>query len=140
MINLSSLINSAKKPLFIAGGGLRVSSQNKNFLSLINKKNIPFVTTWPAQDIIDSKNKHYFGSVGRHAHFSACKISQEADLIVTFGVRFSPKIATKLFAKNAKIIAIDIDNAELTQGLVNPNLKINYDLKNFLKKKNYYQE
>jgi|AntAceMinimDraft_13_1070369.scaffolds.fasta_scaffold00819_3 acetolactate synthase-1/2/3 large subunit len=135
LINLSSLINSAKKPLFIAGGGLRVSSQNKNFLSLINKKNIPFVTTWPAQDIIDSKNKLYFGSVGRHAHFSACKISQEADLIVTFGVRFSPKIATKLFAKNAKIIAIDIDNAELTQGLVNPNLKINYDLKKFFKEK-----
>ena len=135
LTNLSTLINSAKKPLFIAGGGLRVSSQNKNFVNLINKKNIPFITTWPAQDIIESKNKLYFGSVGRHAHLSACKISQEADLIVTFGVRFSPKIATELFAKKAKIISIDIDNAELTQGLINPNLKINCDLKKFFKEK-----
>tara|TARA_B100001057_G_scaffold304556_1_gene304696 strand:+ start:2 stop:1675 length:1674 start_codon:yes stop_codon:yes gene_type:complete len=131
-----SLINSANKPLFIAGGGLRISSQEKKFINLTKNKNIPFITTWPAQDIINSNNKLYLGSVGRHAHLSACKISQESDLIVTFGVRFSPKISTKYFAKNAKVIAIDIDNSELTQGLINPNLKINFDLKNLFKNRN----
>ncbi len=49
-------------------------------------------------------------------------------------MRFSPKIATKYFGQNAKIISIDIDRNELNQGLVNPNLKLNLDLKEFFKK------
>lgn len=131
VLKLVSCLNNAKKPLFIAGGGVRISSQINNFLKLSKNSNIPFATTWPAQDIINSNHNLYMGSVGRHAHLSACYTSQEADLIVTFGVRFSPKISTKLFAKKAKIIAIDVDNYELTQGLVNPKLKMNYDLINF---------
>ena len=51
--------------------------------------------------------------------------------IITFGVRFSPKIVTKFFAKNAKTVAVDIDKFELTQGLVKADISINCDLKNF---------
>jgi acetolactate synthase-1/2/3 large subunit len=137
LTKLVKLINLSKKPLFIAGGGVRISKQEKNFLDLAYKIKIPIITTWPAQDIINSNNNLYFGSVGRHAHLSACKISQEADLIVSFGVRFSPKISTELFARKAKLVAIDIDNAELNEGLVRPTLKINVNLKNFFKEKKY---
>lgn len=137
LTKLVKLINLSKKPLFIAGGGVRISKQEKNFLDLAYKIKIPIITTWPAQDIINSNNNLYFGSVGRHAHLSACKISQEADLIVSFGVRFSPKISTELFARKAKLVAIDIDNAELNEGLVRPTLKINLNLKDFFKEKKY---
>lgn len=137
LIKLVELINLSKKPLFIAGGGVRISKQEKNFLDLAYKIKIPIITTWPAQDIINSDNNLYFGSVGRHAHLSACKISQEADLIVSFGVRFSPKISTELFARKAKVVAIDIDNAELNEGLIRPTLKINLNLKKFFKEKKY---
>jgi acetolactate synthase-1/2/3 large subunit len=137
LIKLSKMINLSKKPLFIAGGGIRISQQKENFLKLSYKHKIPIITTWPAQDIINSDNKLYFGSLGRHAHLSACKISQEADLIVSFGVRFSPKISTKLFARKAKLVAIDIDNAELNEGLVTPAFKINANLKNIFAEKKY---
>ncbi len=137
LTKLVELINLSKKPLFIAGGGVRISKQEKSFLDLAYSNKIPIITTWPAQDIINSNNNLYFGSVGRHAHLSACKISQEADLIVSFGVRFSPKISTKLFAQKSKLVAIDIDNAELNEGLVKPTLKININLKDFFKEKKY---
>jgi acetolactate synthase-1/2/3 large subunit len=127
---LQNLLNKSQKPLFICGGGVRISQQIQNFLKLVTKKNIPFVTTWPAQDITNSDNKLYFGSIGRHAHLSACNLSKNADLIITFGVRFSPKISN-FFTKTTKVISIDIDNNELTQGLINPYLKLNIDLKNF---------
>tara|TARA_B100000886_G_scaffold340389_1_gene309650 strand:+ start:1113 stop:2783 length:1671 start_codon:yes stop_codon:yes gene_type:complete len=132
--SIEKLINKAKKPLLIAGGGIRIADQIKKFRNLIDKKNLPFITTWPAQDITNSNNRLYFGSVGRHANLSASNLAKKSDLIITFGVRFSPKIATKYFGQNAKIISIDIDRNELNQGLVNPNLKLNLDLKEFFKK------
>lgn len=132
--SIEKLINKAKKPLLIAGGGIRIADQIKKFKNLIDKKNLPFITTWPAQDITSSNNRLYFGSVGRHANLSASNLAKKSDLIITFGVRFSPKIATKYFGQNAKIISIDIDRNELNQGLVNPNLKLNLDLKEFFKK------
>ena len=131
---LIKLLNSSMRPLFIAGGGLRVSYQTKKFLGLVNKKNIPFITTWAAQDIVNTDHKLYSGSLGRHAHLSASNLAKNADLIITFGVRFSPKIVTKYFAENSKVISIDIDYGELSEGLFNPNIKINLDLKKFFLK------
>ena len=128
---LVDLLNSSKRPLFIAGGGIRLADQVKNFLHLVNKKKIPFITTWAAQDIINTNHKLYFGSLGRHAHLSATNLARNADLIITFGVRFSPKIVTKHFAENSKVISIDIDYNELNDGLFNPYIKLNLDLKNF---------
>lgn len=132
---LSKIINSlklSKKPLIICGGGVRISNSIKNFLQLIEKNKIPFVTTWPAQDVVPYNHPYNFGSIGRHAHNSANIIAAEADLILTLGVRFSPKILGKSFAKNAsKVLSVDIDEYELNQGLFKPNLKLNSDLKLF---------
>ena len=55
---------------------------------------------------------------------SANEISKKADLILTFGVRFSPKIISKDFGKNAKIISIDIDKKELEHSLKKIDIKI----------------
>lgn len=131
---IEKLLNKSKNPLLIAGGGIRIASQIKNFLNFSKRKNLPFITTWPAQDIANIKNDLYFGSVGRHANLSATNLARQADLIITFGVRFSPKIATKFFGCNAKVVAIDIDDSELSQGLVKPNLKVKMNLVEFFSK------
>ncbi len=128
---VSNFLRNKKKILIIAGGGIRLSKEIKNFHKFINKFNLPFVTTWPAQDICSHKNKNFFGSIGRHAYKSANEISKKADLILTFGVRFSPKIISKDFGKNAKIISIDIDKKELEHSLKKIDIKINMDLKDF---------
>lgn len=130
---LISLLNKSKKPLLIAGGGVRISGQEKKFINFSLKKKIPFVTTWPAQDIGSFDNPLFFGSLGRHSHLSANNLCKESDLIITFGVRFSPKIITSFFAKNANVVSLDIDKFELTQGLFNSNLKIQCDIKDFFK-------
>ncbi len=126
----------SKKPLIIGGGGLRIANQIKEFHKFIEKNKLPFATTWPAQDITASKNKFYFGSVGRHAHLSATNLAIDADIILTFGVRFSPKVLANNFGKNAKIFAIDIDNGELNDGLIEPDIKINCSLEHFFTHQN----
>jgi acetolactate synthase-1/2/3 large subunit len=133
---LTKLLNRSKKPLLIAGGGVRLSKQEKEFIKFSSKKNLPFVTTWPAQDLGNFDNPLFFGSLGRHSHMSANILSKEADLIITFGVRFSPKILINFFAKKAKVISLDIDKHELNQGLFNPNLKICCNIKDFFNSKN----
>lgn len=133
---LIKLLNNSKRPLLVAGGGVRISKQEKKFIKFSTQKKIPFVTTWPAQDLGMFENPLFFGSLGRHSHLSANILSKEADLIITFGVRFSPKILTNFFARKAKVISLDIDKYELTQGLFKPNLNVCCDIKDFFKLKN----
>ncbi len=125
-------LKKSKKPLIIAGGGVRISNQVKNFLNFVKKNNIPFVTTWASQDISESKNELYFGSVGKHAHLCASLLATEADLILTLGVRFSPKIVCNKFAAKAKLIAVDIDSSELNEGLIKPHVSLKCSVDYFL--------
>ncbi len=126
-------LNSSKKPAVILGGGVRLSKVSKEIVNFFKSKNIPILTTWPGQDLIDSNYKNYFGSVGRHSHLSACNIANNADVLLTLGVRFSPKIVTKFFSSKAYLISVDVDKFELNQGLAKPNLSINNSLENFIK-------
>jgi acetolactate synthase I/II/III large subunit len=126
-----NLLKSKKKILVIAGGGVRLSNQINNFQRFIKKFNLPFVTTWAAQDICSHDDKNFYGSIGRHAYKSANELAKEADLILTFGVRFSPKIISKEFGQNAKIVSVDIDKKELDHCLIKIDEKINIDLKDF---------
>tara|TARA_B110000977_G_scaffold197687_1_gene280846 strand:- start:2912 stop:4603 length:1692 start_codon:yes stop_codon:yes gene_type:complete len=127
------LLNKNEKVVFVAGGGLRVSNTYKDFLKIIKKMNIPFVTTWASQDITPFDNKLFFGSIGRHGHQSANDVINSADLLVTFGFRFAPKAISENYKKNnkKKIISIDIDPLELNEAIVKPDIKICADLKIF---------
>ena len=127
------LLNENKKVVFVAGGGLRISNTFKEFLKISKKMNIPFVTTWASQDITPFDNKLYFGSIGRHGHQSANEVINSADLLVTFGFRFSPKAISENYNKNndKKIIAVDIDPVELKEAIIEPDIKICTDLKIF---------
>ena len=136
--SLMRSLEKNKKILIIAGGGIRLSNQINEFEKFIKKTKFPFVTTWAAQDICDHSNDNFYGSIGRHAYKSANKIAQSADLILTLGVRFSPKILTKKFGQNAKIISVDIDKKEMDHALFKIHQKIHCDLKNFFKEIDKY--
>lgn len=130
---INELINKSQKVAFIAGGGLRVSNTYKDFLKIAKKLNVPFVTTWASQDITSFDNKLYFGSIGKHGHQSANEVINSADLLITFGFRFSPKAINENYKKNnnTKIISIDVDPRELNEAIVLPDIKICLDLKLF---------
>ena len=130
---INELINKSQKVVFIAGGGLRVSNTHKDFLKIAKKLNVPFVTTWASQDITSFDNKLYFGSIGKHGHQSANEVINSADLLITFGFRFSPKAINENYKKNnnTKIVSIDVDPRELNEAIVRPDIKICLDLKLF---------
>lgn len=128
-------IYNHKKVVFICGGGVPISKNNKNFLSLVKKIQVPFVTTWSSQDITPYDNKLYIGSIGRHGNQSANETINNADLIITFGFRFAPKAISENFRSNLKIkiISLDIDKIELAESIVKTDKKINLDLSYFFK-------
>ena len=102
---LLSLLNSSKRPIFIAGYGLKLSKQNKLFLNLADEFNIPIVTTKNGFDIVANDNRLLAGRIGINGQRAANIAVQNADLIIAIGARL-PLVTvgyeTNLFGKNAK--------------------------------------
>ena len=130
------LITTAKKPLIIAGNGIRISNCISEFEELINKYNIPVVHSFNGIDLLDSSNKYNFGRIGIVGNIHANKIVQESDLIIAIGTRlYVRQIGYNLdsFGKNAKILHVDIDDNELNKSIVKSDYKICMDAGDFIK-------
>lgn len=130
-------LSISKKPLILAGHGIRLSGAKKEFRKLIEKLNIPIVTTWNAMDLIEHSNKLFAGKAGvvapRYGNFAI----QNCDLLISIGSRLDNIITAynpKRFAKNAKKIMIDIDKNEILNSEIDFELTICYDAKEFIKK------
>ena len=128
-------LKKAKRPLIIAGHGIRLSNGIKTFKELISKFNIPTVTTFNGMDLLNEENPLYVGRIGTIGQRAGNFALQNADLILSLGSRNNIRQVSynwENFGKNAYKIAIDIDNKELIKPLVNWDLKINADLVEFL--------
>ena len=127
-------LHRAKKPIILVGGGVRVSNMQDKILSFLQKTGFPVVSTWGAADIFSDDIEMYIGNVGKSGSPSCVESVQECDLLLCLGSRFTPKIIIneKKFAEKAKVIAVDIDLAELEEGITTPDVKINADLKEFI--------
>jgi acetolactate synthase I/II/III large subunit len=108
-------IEKSKRPLLLAGNGVRLSGVKSEFEKLVNSLKVPVQLTWGAVDLLDNNNPYYFGRSGvtsqRHANF----IIQNCDLLIVMGCRLSllqTGYDINDFAKHAKIIMIDIDRNE----------------------------
>lgn len=129
------LLKSAKKPLIIAGNGIRLSNSISEFKELIQTLNIPVVHSFNGIDLLDSSNKYNFGRIGIVGNIHANKIVQESDLIIAIGTRlYVRQIGYNLdsFGKNAKIIHVDIDQNELLKPTVKSDYKICMDARIFI--------
>jgi len=133
---INSLLKISKKPVLLLGGGIKIAKK-QGFISILLKTfNIPTVTTWSGVDIIEYEHKNYIGNVGVYGSRAANFAVQNSDFLLCLGSRLDTRITGGVpssFARNAKIISVDIDKHELSKkrGL-NLYLKINYDLKDFL--------
>lgn len=128
-------LNSAKRPLIIAGHGIRLSGQKDNFIKLVEKLNIPVVTTFNGLDLIDSGHENFVGRIGTIGQRAGNFALQNADLIIFLGTRNNVRQVSynwENFAKNAFKIVVDIDSAELDKPTVTPDLKICADLADFI--------
>ena len=127
-------IKKAKKPLLLVGGGVRVAGNADDAYVFAERSGLPVVTTWTSADVFPREFPHYMGNVGQSGNFAAVNALQDCDLLVCLGTRFTPKviISEKNFAKNAEIIAVDIDRSELEQAIIEPHVKMVADLRDLL--------
>lgn len=130
-------IKNAKRPVFHAGYGIRLSGGYAAFRSVLEKLNIPIVTYWNAVDLIEDDHPLYCGRAGNMGDRPGNWAIQNADLILAVGTRISIRQVGynwKTWAREAEVIMVDIDPAELKKPTLHVELPIWADAKDFLEK------
>lgn len=113
----AELINASKRPLILAGHGAMLSGADEQLLELASKTGIPVTTTLLGKGVFPETHDLALGMLGMHGTAYANKAVVECDLILNIGSRFDDRIIGKpdMFGRNAKIIHIDIDVAEVNK-------------------------
>lgn len=122
------MIKEAKRPVIIAGYGIRLSNSVDEFVKLADILGIPVLTTWKAMDIVPEDYKNYYGRPGNIGQRAANFIQQNSDLVITIGARLDfgqIGFESETFARAAKKIIVDVDPAELDKFKFNIDLKVN---------------
>ena len=116
---IADIINNAKKPVVMFGGGVVSSNASEVALQLVEKANIPSCHTLMAAGVIGYNNPLNLGLLGMHGGYTTNKAVDEADVLIAVGTRFSDRVAldTNEFAKKATIIQIDIDLSEINKNV-----------------------
>lgn len=127
------MLDEAKRPVMLLGHGVKLAGADHSADQLVRKLRIPTVSTLLGKGILGLDNPYHYGMLGMHGYYHANQAVHEADLIFNIGSRFDDRIVGRYdaFGKNAKIIHVDIDLAELGK-VVTPTLAIHSDAENFL--------
>ena len=112
-------LEKAKKPLFLAGGGVIISSAREEFTRIVHKTGIPVITTVMGRGALPTDDPLYIGNLGMHGAYAANRAVMECDLLFSIGTRFNDRITGKLhaFAPKAQIVHIDIDTASISRNI-----------------------
>lgn len=132
-------IKAAKRPVFHAGYGIRLSGGYEVFREVAEKLNIPVVTYWNAVDLIEDENPLYCGRAGNMGDRPGNWAIQNADLILAVGTRISIRQVGynwKTWARAAEVIMVDIDQAEMRKPTLHVDMPIWADAKDFLTRMN----
>ena len=135
------MLSNAKKPLFLVGGGVNISHANEAFTKLVDKTQVPVVSTVMGRGAISTKHPLYIGNLGMHGAYACNMAVTECDLLFSIGTRFNDRITGKLhsFAPNAQIVHIDIDTAAISKN-VQVDVPIVADAKDAIEKMLDYVE
>ncbi|HEX9761508.1 MAG TPA: biosynthetic-type acetolactate synthase large subunit, partial [Acidimicrobiia bacterium] len=111
----AGLIAGAERPVLYVGGGVLKARAAEALKELAELLNTPVVTTLMARGAFPDSHELALGMPGMHGNYTAVTSMQESDLLIALGARFDDRVTGKLdgFATHAKIIHVDIDNAEL---------------------------
>ena len=133
------VLQKAKKPLFLAGGGVNIARANEIFTKVVEKTQIPVVTTVMGRGAISTASPYFIGNLGMHGSYAANMAVSNCDVLFSIGTRFNDRITGKLhaFAPNAQIIHIDIDTASISRN-IHVDIPIVADAKEALLKMNEY--
>ena len=126
----AKLIKSSRRPVFYVGGGILRAQASDALATLVEKTDIPVVTTLMARGAFPDDHRLCLGMPGMHGNYTAITAMQKADLLITLGARFDDRVTGKVagFAPYAKVIHVDIDPAELGK-VRKPDIPIVGDLR-----------
>lgn len=126
----AEIINSSKKPLIIAGQGVIISKSKDNLEKLSTKSGIPVTTTMQGLGGFNPDHPNYVGIPGMHGNYSVNIKMNECDVMIAIGMRFDDRVTGDVskFAKQAKVIHIDIDPVEINK-VVKTEVGISADAK-----------
>lgn len=116
---VANLINSSKKPLVFAGGGVVIGDASGELMSLVEKIDAPVSLSTMALSGFPSKHERNLGMIGMHGSKASNFASRDCDLLLAIGTRFSDRVISnvKKFAPNAKIVQVDVDPSEINKNI-----------------------
>ncbi|TNF46565.1 MAG: biosynthetic-type acetolactate synthase large subunit [Bacteroidetes bacterium] len=131
----AALINQAKKPYILVGQGIFLSNAEKEILDFAEKTGIPVASTLLGLGSFPSDHPLYVGYLGMHGNYAPNVLTNECDVLIAVGMRFDDRVTGDVsrYAKQAKVIHIDIDKAELNK-IIKAEVAIHADAKDALQK------
>jgi acetolactate synthase-1/2/3 large subunit len=131
-----TMLNASERPIIFLGNGARVSNCLDVLSQFISATKLPILTGWNAHDIIPNSHPLYVGRPGTVGDRAGNINLQRADLVIVLGSRLNIRQISynyENFAKNAKIIMVDIDKEELQKPTLKIDLPVHSDLGSFLR-------
>jgi len=129
------LIASAKRPIIIAGNGVRLGDATNELKEFIDSFQIPVTTSYLGIDLIDNNDPLCIGRLGIKGDRAGNFAVQNSDLVIALGTRLGVALTGfeySMFAREAKLVVVDIDPVEHQKNTVKIDYFINCDVKNFL--------
>ncbi len=115
----AELINQAKKPFVLFGQGVILGKAEEEFRTFIEKINLPAAATVLGLSALPTHHKLHVGMLGMHGNYAPNVMTNECDVLIAVGMRFDDRVTGRLdkYAKQAKIIHLDIDPAEIDKNV-----------------------
>nr|WP_322624394.1 biosynthetic-type acetolactate synthase large subunit [uncultured Flavobacterium sp.] len=115
----AELINKAKRPFIVFGQGVILGKAEAEFKAFLEKSGIPAAWTIMGMSAISTNHPLGVGMVGMHGNYGPNKLTNECDVLIAIGMRFDDRVTGRLdmYAKQAKIIHLDIDPAEIDKNV-----------------------
>ena len=115
----AELINNAKKPLALVGQGVELGNAQSELKHFLEKADIPAGRTMLGLSALPSNHPLNVGMLGMHGNYAVNLKEQECDVLIAIGMRFSDRVTgnLKTYAKQAKIIHLDIDKSEIDKNV-----------------------
>lgn len=129
----AELLNNAKKPYLLVGQGIYLSNAEKEVVAFAEKAGIPVASTLLGMGSFPADHPLYVGYLGMHGNYAPNVLTNECDVLLAVGMRFDDRVTGNVsrYAKQAKVIHIDIDKAELNK-IVKAEVAVHADAKEAL--------
>jgi len=131
---ITQLINNSKRPVILIGGGARIADIESELNSFLEKTEIPIVYSLMGKDLIKGSYPYNLGFIGAYGNRCASLTLANSDLLIILGSRLDARQTgrqTATFAREAKIVQVDIDRDELNRK-IKADFSINSDVKSFI--------